>query len=48
MGWALLAFFSVPLTGLAAHSAATRLIHRHNLSQWDNAWARTAPHWTAR
>jgi hypothetical protein len=46
MGWALLAFLSVPLTGLAAHAATSRLIHRHNLGQWDTAWARTAPHWT--
>ncbi|MFZ3554236.1 hypothetical protein [Streptomyces sp. BH055] len=46
MGWALLAFFAVPLTGLAAHAVAGRLIHRHNLAQWDAAWARTAPHWT--
>ncbi|MFJ9174869.1 hypothetical protein [Streptomyces sp. NPDC102360] len=45
MGWALLAFLAVPLTGLAAHAAAGRLINRHNLAQWDAAWARTAPHW---
>lgn len=47
MGWALLAFLAVPLTGLAAHATVTRLVHRHNLAQWDTDWARTAPRWNA-
>ncbi|MFF3492864.1 hypothetical protein ACFYWS_16065 [Streptomyces sp. NPDC002795] len=45
MGWALLAFLAVPLTGLAVHAATSRLMDRHHLARWDTAWARTAPHW---
>ncbi|MEB8342108.1 Rv1733c family protein [Streptomyces endophyticus] len=48
MGWALLAFLAVPLTGLAVHAATSRLIQRHNLAQWDAAWASTAPRWSTR
>ncbi|MET8473673.1 hypothetical protein ABZY90_17545 [Streptomyces sp. NPDC006422] len=44
LGWALLTFLAVPLTGLAAHKVTGRLIHQHNLNQWHTAWVHTARH----
>ncbi|MET7325444.1 hypothetical protein, partial [Streptomyces sp. NPDC005549] len=46
MGWAILAFLGVVLTGLAAHAATGLVLHRRNLAQWDAAWAGTAPRWS--
>ncbi|CAM5612749.1 Proline rich protein membrane protein OS=Streptomyces tendae OX=1932 GN=GUR47_31130 PE=4 SV=1 [Streptomyces tendae] len=46
MGWAILAFLGVVLTGLAAHAATGLVLHRRNLAQWDAAWANTAPRWS--
>ncbi|MEV7796303.1 hypothetical protein [Streptomyces sp. NPDC087512] len=46
MGWAILAFLGVVLTGLAAHAATGLVLHRRNLAQWDQAWATTAPRWS--
>ncbi|MFH8976669.1 hypothetical protein [Streptomyces sp. NPDC017890] len=46
MGWALLAFLGVALTGLAAHGVTGLLLRRRNLAGWDAAWAATAPRWT--
>jgi len=46
MGWAILAFLGVVVTGLAAHAATGLVLHRRNLAQWDAAWANTAPRWS--
>lgn len=46
MGWAILAFLGVVLTGLAAHAITGLVLHRRNLAQWDAAWATTAPRWS--
>ncbi|WP_399891322.1 hypothetical protein ACGH7X_31200 [Streptomyces sp. BBFR51] len=46
MGWAILAFLGVVLTGLAAHAVTGLVLHRRNLAQWDAAWATTAPRWS--
>ncbi|MEV6880918.1 hypothetical protein [Streptomyces sp. NPDC051135] len=45
MGWAVLAFLGVVLTGLAAHAVTGCVLHRRNLAQWDADWAATAPRW---
>ncbi|MFJ8156944.1 hypothetical protein [Streptomyces sp. NPDC094468] len=46
MGWALVAALTVPLIGATAYGYANHRLERHNLAQWDKAWARTAPRWT--
>ncbi|GAA5204722.1 Rv1733c family protein [Streptomyces thinghirensis] len=46
MGWAILAFLGVVLTGLAAHAATALVLRRRNLAGWDAAWAATAPRWS--
>ncbi|MFE0784566.1 hypothetical protein ACFW4T_29410 [Streptomyces mutabilis] len=46
MGWAILAFLGVVLTGLAAHGVTGLVLHRRNLAGWDAAWADTAPRWS--
>ncbi|MFF9454168.1 Rv1733c family protein [Streptomyces flaveolus] len=46
MGWAILAFLGVILTGLAAHGVTGLLLHRRNLAEWDRAWAATSPRWS--
>lgn len=46
IGTALLAAMAVPLLGAAAYGYAHRRLERHNLAQWDTAWAETAPRWT--
>lgn len=46
MGWALPAFLSVAVAGLAAHRAAGLALRRRNLDAWDAEWAETAPRWT--
>ncbi|MFE5599796.1 hypothetical protein ACFQ8O_11485 [Streptomyces coelicoflavus] len=46
MGWAILAFLGVVVTGLAAHAATGLVLYRRNLAQWDAAWANTAPRWS--
>ncbi|WP_395575132.1 hypothetical protein [Streptomyces sp. BK79] len=46
MGWALLAFLGVVLTGLAAHGVTGLVLRRRNLAAWDAAWAATAPRWS--
>jgi hypothetical protein len=47
IGCAVLAAMAVPLLGTAAYAYARRRLERHNLAQWDSAWARVAPRWTA-
>ncbi|MDG9694886.1 hypothetical protein QC281_32855 [Streptomyces sp. DH17] len=46
MGWAILAFLGVVLTGLAVHGVTGLVLHRRNLAGWDAAWADTAPRWS--
>ncbi|CAM5357570.1 hypothetical protein SALBM135S_08365 [Streptomyces alboniger] len=46
MGWAVLAFLAVALTGTGAYGVAALVLHRLNLADWEARWARTAPHWT--
>ncbi|MFC8098963.1 hypothetical protein [Streptomyces sp. NPDC057363] len=46
MGWAILAFLGVVLTGLAAHAVTGLVLRRRNLAGWDAAWAATAPRWS--
>ncbi|MFD5806909.1 Rv1733c family protein [Streptomyces sp. NPDC127020] len=46
MGWAILAFLGVVLTGLAAHGVAGLVLWRRDLAAWDAAWAATAPRWS--
>ncbi|MEU3661048.1 hypothetical protein AB0E77_15030 [Streptomyces sp. NPDC032940] len=46
MGWAILAFLAVALTGLAAHALTGLLLHRRNLADWATAWAATSPRWS--
>ncbi|MFE6828410.1 hypothetical protein [Streptomyces sp. NPDC057690] len=43
---AVLAALAVPLLGAAAYDYANRRLERHNLAQWDAAWADIAPRWT--
>ena len=47
VGWALVAAMTVGLLGTAAYAYAHHRLERHNLAQWDAAWASTAPRWTA-
>ncbi|MFF7640739.1 hypothetical protein [Streptomyces canus] len=53
IGCAVLAAMAVPLLDTAAYAYAyayayaRRRLERHNLAQWDSAWARVAPRWTA-
>ncbi|POX36676.1 hypothetical protein C3486_32410 [Streptomyces sp. Ru73] len=44
MGWALLAFLAVALTGAAAYGAVALALQRRNLADWDARWAETARH----
>lgn len=46
MGWAILAFLGVVITGLAVHGVTGLVLHRRNLVEWDTAWADTAPRWS--
>ncbi|GGQ15896.1 hypothetical protein ACFFKE_14570 [Streptomyces mutabilis] len=46
MGWAILAYLGVVLTGLAVHGVTGLVLHRRNLAGWDAAWADTAPRWS--
>ncbi|MDX3866474.1 hypothetical protein ACKI1J_17320 [Streptomyces scabiei] len=46
MVYAVLAALAVPLLGAAAYGHANRRLERHNLAQWDAAWADVAPRWT--
>ncbi|MYU26006.1 hypothetical protein [Streptomyces sp. SID8352] len=46
MGWAVLAFLAVVLTGAAAYGLAARWLHRRNLAAWSTAWTTTAPRWS--
>lgn len=46
MGWAILAFLGVVLTGLAAHGVAGLVLWRRDLANWDAEWAVTAPLWS--
>jgi hypothetical protein len=46
MGCAVLAAMTVPLFGAAAYGYANHRLERHNLAQWDAAWAEIAPRWT--
>ncbi|WP_443064676.1 Rv1733c family protein [Streptomyces sp. NBC_00582] len=43
MGWAIIAFLAVALTGAAVHVCAARLSHRRDLADWETLWAETAP-----
>ncbi|MDH6553974.1 hypothetical protein [Streptomyces sp. SAI-041] len=47
VGCAVLGAMAVPLLGTAAYAYVRRRLERHNLAQWDSAWARVAPRWTA-
>ena len=47
MGCAVLTAMAVGLLGATAYAYVDRRFERHNLAQWDAAWARTAPRWTA-
>ncbi|MFE0810620.1 hypothetical protein ACFW4M_22225 [Streptomyces sp. NPDC058794] len=47
MGWAILAFLGVVITGLAVHGVTGLVLHRRNLVEWDAAWADTAPRWSS-
>ncbi|MFF7281083.1 hypothetical protein [Streptomyces griseorubiginosus] len=47
IGYAVLAAMTVALLGAAAYAYAHHRLERHNLAEWDAAWARTAPRWTA-
>jgi len=47
MGYAILAAMAVPVLGTAGYAYAHRRLERHHLAQWDTAWARVAPRWTA-
>ncbi|MGV9287387.1 Rv1733c family protein [Streptomyces sp. NPDC003719] len=46
MGWAILAFLGVVLTGLAAHGVTGLVLYRRNLAAWDTEWAATSPRWS--
>ncbi|MFC8665789.1 hypothetical protein [Streptomyces sp. NPDC057199] len=46
MGYAVLAAMTAPVLGAAAYCYTHRRLERHNLAQWDAAWAQTAPRWT--
>ncbi|GAA2428694.1 Rv1733c family protein [Streptomyces macrosporus] len=46
-GWALLAAIGVAVAGGAAYALARRVLDRRRAAEWDEAWARTAPRWTA-
>ncbi|MFG3588873.1 hypothetical protein [Streptomyces sp. NPDC047990] len=47
MGWALTGALAVTLLGGLAYGATDLVLRRRNLAEWDAAWARTAPGWTA-
>ncbi|MFJ4685368.1 hypothetical protein [Streptomyces sp. NPDC088789] len=46
LGWALLTFLTVALTGVVAFAATVLALRRRNLAAWDLKWAETAPRWT--
>ncbi|WP_241740755.1 hypothetical protein [Streptomyces sp. L2] len=47
VGWAVLAALAVPAVGAGLHGLAAHRLRRRDLAAWDEAWARTAPLWTA-